>query len=105
MNSKEGKPQQNSGKAAAPTEVIELSDDESEPEDIMGTNEIVSESSDNSVWHYLDPQGQIQGPFSLNILKRWSDYNYFHLGFEVWKTGQSQNEGVLLVDVLRQTFP
>ncbi|XP_075520343.1 uncharacterized protein At5g08430 [Primulina tabacum] len=85
----------------APTEVIELSDDESEPE----TNETVSESSDNAVWHYLDPQGEIQGPFSLNILKVWSEYNYFHSGFEVWKTGQSQNEGVLLVDVLRQTFP
>ncbi|XP_073140470.1 uncharacterized protein At5g08430-like isoform X1 [Henckelia pumila] len=105
VNSKENKPQQSSEKTAASTQVIELSDDESEPEDKMGTNEIGSESSDNPIWHYLDPQGQIQGPFSLNTLQQWSDYNYFHLEFKVWKTGQSQNESVLLIDVLRQTLP
>lgn len=104
-NSKESKPQQNSEKTAVPTEVIDLSDDESEPEDEMGTNEIVNEFSDNAIWHYFDPQGKIQGPFSLNILKRWSNYNYFHPGFKVWKTGQSQNEAVHLVDVLRKAFP
>ncbi|KZV27512.1 hypothetical protein F511_04563 [Dorcoceras hygrometricum] len=105
VNSKESKPEQNFEKTAAPTEVIELSDDDSETEDRLGTNEIVSEFLDNNIWHYLDPQGKIQGPFSLNLLKQWSDHNYFHLGFKVWKTGQSQNEAVLLVDVLRQTFP
>ncbi|GER32379.1 SWIB/MDM2 domain [Striga asiatica] len=82
--------------------VIDLSEDE----DYNNNNNNVRESerAEDVIWHYFDPQGQVQGPFSLYSLKRWSDHNYFHSGFRVWKSGQTQNESVLLVDVLSRTF-
>lgn len=52
-------------------------------------------------WLYKDPQGDIQGPFSLTELKAWNDAEYFYKGFKVWMTGQSLDSAVLLTDVLR----
>uniref|UniRef100_M4EIP0 GYF domain-containing protein n=1 Tax=Brassica campestris TaxID=3711 RepID=M4EIP0_BRACM len=52
-------------------------------------------------WLYKDPQGDIQGPFSLTELKAWNDAEYFYKGFKVWMTGQSVSSAVLLTDVLR----
>ncbi|CDY40743.1 BnaAnng06060D [Brassica napus] len=55
-------------------------------------------------WLYKDPQGDIQGPFSLTELKAWNDADYFYKGFKVWMTGQSVSSAVLLTDVLRQVI-
>ncbi|WZZ30308.1 LOW QUALITY PROTEIN: hypothetical protein YC2023_013709 [Brassica napus] len=33
-------------------------------------------------WLYKDPQGDIQGPFSLTELKAWNDAEYFYKGFK-----------------------
>ncbi|KAH6789706.1 hypothetical protein C2S51_004712 [Perilla frutescens var. frutescens] len=104
MGSREkGKAEQRS----STTVVIELSDDESEEDDGVksGGRRNGGENPNEAVWHYVDPQGQIQGPFPLCLLKRWSDANYFYSGFTVWKSGQTPNDGVLLVDVLHRTFP
>ncbi|KAI4351941.1 hypothetical protein L6164_006239 [Bauhinia variegata] len=79
------------------SQVIELSDDEE--------NQAPSELSECSLWHYLDPQGDVQGPFPITSLKHWSDARYFPPDFKVWKAGQSQDESVLLVSVLQQYFP
>ena len=75
--------------------VIELSDDEEEP----------GAELSESLWHYRDPQGDMQGPFQLTSLKRWSDARYFPPDFKVWMEGQSQNEAVLLLDILNKVFP
>ena len=79
------------------TEVIDLSDDEED--------EIPPDSLEERAWHYKDPQGAVQGPFSLMILKRWRDMNYFPPGFAVWKSGQSQEQEVMLSELLSQMFP
>ncbi|KAE8038444.1 hypothetical protein FH972_010955 [Carpinus fangiana] len=81
-------------------QVIDLSDDE-ENELSVG-KQILEDKLGSSMWHYLDPQGDIQGPFSLTSLKRWSEADYFPLDFKVWKMGQSQDEAVLLKDILHQ---
>ncbi|KAI7985256.1 Uncharacterized protein LOK49_LG14G02247 [Camellia lanceoleosa] len=73
------------------TQVIEVSDDDKEVEDAGGQL---------SMWHYVDPQGDVQGPFPMESLKRWSDANYFPPDFKVWRMGQSQEEAVLLSDAL-----
>ncbi|KIK70410.1 hypothetical protein GYMLUDRAFT_32416 [Collybiopsis luxurians FD-317 M1] len=31
----------------------------------------------NVEWSYLDPQGQVQGPFKADIMQKWSDDGYF----------------------------
>ncbi|XP_061364291.1 uncharacterized protein At5g08430-like isoform X2 [Gastrolobium bilobum] len=88
-------------------EVIELSDDEDDDdknEEPSTTKQVPDEQLKSLKWHYRDPQGHVQGPFSLISLKRWSDASYFSPDFMVWKSGQSQNESVLLVNILSRFF-
>ncbi|KAL5751492.1 hypothetical protein ACOSP7_021700 [Xanthoceras sorbifolium] len=80
-------------------EVIDLSDDDE------NDNPIFAFDLGRFEWYYADPQGDIQGPFSITSLKRWSDADYFPPGFKVWKTGQSQDEAVLLSEMLKWVFP
>jgi len=59
----------------------------------------------SSMWHYIDPQGHVQGPFPLISLQGWHDSRYFSPDFKVWQAGQSQDQSVLLVDILSKFFP
>ncbi|XP_021772655.1 uncharacterized protein At5g08430-like isoform X1 [Chenopodium quinoa] len=70
----------------------------------VGTD-IPKPHAEQSLWHYLDPLGRVQGPFSLISLKRWSDANYFRPDFRVWASGQGPQQAVLLTLVLRHIFP
>ncbi|GAB2287194.1 hypothetical protein Dimus_021577 [Dionaea muscipula] len=85
-------------------QVIELSDDEEDNENPSCSTQVPVIRTDEAVWHYVDPQGSVQGPFSMASLKRWSDAEYFPPDFKVWRTGQSQAEAVLLVGLLLQMF-
>ncbi|KAK9291386.1 hypothetical protein L1049_019332 [Liquidambar formosana] len=87
---------------AAP--VIDLSDDE-ENQGPSGGNQIVDDQLKRLIWYYLDPQGDVQGPFSMNSLKRWSDCDYFPADFKVWKTSQRPDEAISLSDMLSRMFP
>ncbi|KAL3380771.1 hypothetical protein AABB24_001098 [Solanum stoloniferum] len=93
---------------AVQTEVIELSDDDPDVEDQRYGNQSTDVMNpDVAIWHYVDPRGIIQGPFSLALLKYWSDAGYyFGPGFSVWKVvDQTPQEAVLLVDLLRHFSP
>ncbi|EOX92753.1 SWIB/MDM2 domain,Plus-3,GYF, putative isoform 2 [Theobroma cacao] len=82
------------------TQVIDLSDDDED------SNEVQALDGVNSLmWHYSDPRGYEQGPFSLKSLKGWKDAHYFPPDFKVWKTGQSKRKAVLLTDILHRMFP
>lgn len=92
-----------------PSEIIELSDgDEDENGDgetldpTVEHVEVLSYDREKANWLYKDPQGDIQGPFSLKELKAWNDAEYFYKGFKVWMAGQSLDSAVILTDVLRQ---
>ena len=87
-------------------QVIELSDDDDDEENEKAsiTKLIPAIQLDTLMWHYKDPTGNIQGPFSLSSLKRWSDAGYFTGDFKVWKSGDRQNESVLLENILAQFF-
>jgi hypothetical protein len=92
-------------------QVIELSDDDDEEIENPSTikpsmiKPVPAEELQSSMWHYRDPQGQVQGPFPIISLKYWSDARYFSPDFKVWKAGQSQDQSVLLVDILPKFFP
>lgn len=92
-----------------PSEIIELSDgdedDNGDGETLDPTVEhveVLSYDREKANWLYKDPQGDIQGPFSLKELKAWNDAEYFYKGFKVWMAGQSLDSAVILTDVLRQ---
>lgn len=88
----------------ADTQVIDLSDGE-ENDDLRGDNQTRETDLRRLAWHYTDPQGDIQGPFSIASLKRWWDDDYFPSDFKVWKSDQGQENAVLLSDVLQGSFP
>ncbi|CAJ1952407.1 unnamed protein product [Sphenostylis stenocarpa] len=107
LSSKQIQPSQNQevtlpSKKIQPSQiqVILLSDDdedeEKENEKASTTNLVPAVQLDTLMWHYRDPTGNVQGPFSLTSLKRWSDAGYFTADFKVWKSGNRQNESVLL---------
>ncbi|KAM5558574.1 uncharacterized protein ABKV19_020321 [Rosa sericea] len=97
--------QQLMDKHVVTSEVVDVSDDdESEEPESEEKYEIPIPQLGTLMWHYSDPQGNIQGPFSIISLKRWSDSDYFPPDFKIWKTGQSSNEAVLLTKILRGNF-
>ncbi|ESQ40790.1 hypothetical protein EUTSA_v10013270mg [Eutrema salsugineum] len=90
-----------------PSEIIELSDDDEEDNNDGETVDprvedvqVLSYDKEKLNWLYKDPQGHIQGPFSLALLKAWNDAEYFSKNFKVWMVGQSLESAVLLTDVL-----
>lgn len=83
------------------TQVIELSDDDDEEEGLNDTSQRV-DNLESKLWYYTDPQGIVQGPFSMVTLKKWYDDLYFFPGFKIWKTG---GVPVLLKDVISLMFP
>jgi len=88
-------------------QVIEVLDDDSEEDEGhpgYGDLSLNEHNPGSLIWHYMDPRGNVQGPFSLESLKCWGDANYFPPDFKVWKIGQMPDEAVLLTDVLLQMF-
>ncbi|XP_022952439.1 uncharacterized protein At5g08430 isoform X1 [Cucurbita moschata] len=77
--------------------VINLSDDDELP---RGEEFDWNSTLRSLIWYYLDPQGDVQGPFCLASLKNWKDADYFPPDFKVWKMGQTQDQAVLLSDIL-----
>ncbi|KAL3354180.1 hypothetical protein AABB24_018701 [Solanum stoloniferum] len=56
------------------------------------------------VWHYKDPSGKIQGPFSLVQLRKWSNTGYFPADLKIWRSSNKQEESILLTDALAGRF-
>ncbi|EXB69489.1 Uncharacterized protein L484_001687 [Morus notabilis] len=58
-------------------QVIDLRDDDEESEPPSQKEQTSGDKLESLTWHYLDPQGEIQGPFAITLLKRWSDATTF----------------------------
>lgn len=56
------------------------------------------------MWHYQDPSGKVQGPFSMVQLRKWNNTGYFPADLRIWKTSKRQDESILLTDVLAGIF-
>lgn len=56
------------------------------------------------MWHYQDPSGKVQGPFSMVQLRKWSNTGYFPADLRIWRTSKNQDEAILLTDALAGRF-
>lgn len=56
------------------------------------------------LWHYLDPSGTIQGPFSIEQLRKWNGTGLFPIDLRIWKTTEEKNQSILLTDGLQGKF-
>ncbi|KAK4437715.1 Zinc finger CCCH domain-containing protein 19 [Sesamum alatum] len=57
------------------------------------------------MWHYQDPSGKVQGPFSMVQLRKWNNTGYFPADLRIWRTGEKQENSTLLADALAGKFP
>ncbi|KAK4490689.1 hypothetical protein RD792_001384 [Penstemon davidsonii] len=55
------------------------------------------------LWHYRDPNGKIQGPFSMTELRTWSTTGLFPPDMRIW-TNHEQYDSLLLTDALNGQF-
>lgn len=53
-----------------------------------------------SVWHYQDPSGTVQGPFTMEQLRKWNTTGLFPVDLQIWKMGQSRESSILLTEAL-----
>uniref|UniRef100_A0A0E0NNP1 Zinc finger CCCH domain-containing protein 44 n=1 Tax=Oryza rufipogon TaxID=4529 RepID=A0A0E0NNP1_ORYRU len=59
---------------------------------------VSSDMEPEKVWHYKDPSGNVQGPFTLVQLSKWT--SYFPRDMRVWLTFESEERSLLLTEVL-----
>ncbi|KAL6641302.1 hypothetical protein ACP70R_019483 [Stipagrostis hirtigluma subsp. patula] len=59
---------------------------------------ISDETEPEKVWLYKDPKGNVQGPFTLSQLSKWT--SYFPRDLRVWLTFESEENSLLLTEVL-----
>ncbi|KAI5055945.1 hypothetical protein GOP47_0029466 [Adiantum capillus-veneris] len=52
------------------------------------------------IWYYQDPSKAIQGPFSMEQLRKWERTKLFPLDMKVWRATDGQDGSILLTDVL-----
>ncbi|KAG0497775.1 hypothetical protein HPP92_002466 [Vanilla planifolia] len=50
------------------------------------------------IWHYKDPSGKIQGPFTMAQLRKWS--KHFPNNLRTWRKSEQQEDSILLTDAL-----
>ncbi|KFK40064.1 hypothetical protein AALP_AA3G325500 [Arabis alpina] len=67
--------------------------------------QLVPKSNDSDkIWHYKDPSGKVQGPFSMAQLRKWNNTGYFPAKLEIWKATESSLDSILLTDALAGIF-
>ncbi|WOH00462.1 hypothetical protein DCAR_0519825 [Daucus carota subsp. sativus] len=66
-------------------------------------NTLFAPNAEMKLWHYRDPRGSIQGPFSIVELQRWSTTGYFPLDMRIW-ANDKLGDSVLLTDALKDHF-
>ncbi|MCO5603217.1 hypothetical protein L7F22_057364 [Adiantum nelumboides] len=52
------------------------------------------------IWYYQDPSKAVQGPFSMEQLRKWERTKLFPLDLKVWRATEGQDASVLLADAL-----
>jgi phage FluMu protein gp41 len=61
-----------------------------------GSEQSANDFETDKMWHYEDPSGKIQGPFSMLQLRKWSEH--FPPDQRIWRKNENQDDSVLLTD-------
>ncbi|KAL0344307.1 UNVERIFIED_CONTAM: Zinc finger CCCH domain-containing protein 44 [Sesamum angustifolium] len=69
----------------------------------VGNSPLSNNIETENLWHYRDPNGKIQGPFSMMQLRKWSVTGLFPPDMRIW-TNHEQYDSLLLTDALDGLF-
>ncbi|KNA22355.1 hypothetical protein SOVF_034820 isoform B [Spinacia oleracea] len=58
----------------------------------------------DKIWHYRDPSGKVQGPFSIAQLRKWNNTGYFPVALRVWRASQTEDDAIVLTEALAGRF-
>lgn len=70
-----------------------------------GTNQSVNDFEIDRIWHYQDPTGKVQGPFSMIQLRKWKISGHFPQDLKIWRLNEKQEDSILLTDALSVQYP
>lgn len=68
------------------------------------TSPALNINESEKMWHYQDPSGKVQGPFSMVQLRKWSNTGYFPADLRIWRANGKQDDSILLTDALAGKF-
>ncbi|XP_065871904.1 uncharacterized protein At5g08430-like [Euphorbia lathyris] len=81
---------------------IEISDDDEEQDNPIEVSKKTVDDPNSCLWYCMSPQCIKAGPYSMSLLKAWSDAFPNEMTFKVWKANQSPREAIFLTDAIRQ---
>ncbi|PIA57131.1 hypothetical protein AQUCO_00600099v1 [Aquilegia coerulea] len=58
----------------------------------------------DKIWHYQDPSGKTQGPFSMVQLRKWNTSGHFPIDLRIWRATERQEDAILLTDALAGNY-
>ncbi|KAL3576347.1 hypothetical protein D5086_021630 [Populus alba] len=94
---------ENKKQIAPAADLIVLSDDEKEDASAAASKQNI-QNLNCSIWNCISPNGMKTGPWSMLLLKEWSDSDSCVLKWKVWKSGRSPEDAIFLNDALHQVF-
>ncbi|XP_075095752.1 zinc finger CCCH domain-containing protein 19-like isoform X2 [Nicotiana tabacum] len=71
---------------------------------VKAAETVVKINETEKMWHYKDPSGKAQGPFSMVQLRKWSNTGYFPADLKIWRITEKEGESILLTDALEGRF-
>ncbi|PNT67689.1 hypothetical protein BRADI_3g30620v3 [Brachypodium distachyon] len=77
---------------------IDLNNTAGESASVSSSGVVPSDTEPEKVWHYKDPSGNVQGPFTLSQLSKWT--SYFPHDMKIWLTFESEENSLMLTEVL-----
>lgn len=77
---------------------IDLNNTAGEAASVSSSGVVSSDTEPEKVWQYKDPSGNVQGPFTLSQLSKWT--SYFPGDMKIWLTFESEENSLLLTEVL-----
>jgi hypothetical protein len=77
---------------------IDLNNTAGEAASVSSSGVVSSDTEPEKVWCYKDPSGNVQGPFTLSQLSKWT--SYFPGDMKIWITFESEENSLLLTEVL-----
>ncbi|GAB2267657.1 hypothetical protein Dimus_002640 [Dionaea muscipula] len=58
----------------------------------------------DKLWHYRDPTGKTQGPFSMVQLRKWNSSGFFPADLRIWRSTETEDDSILLTSALAGMF-
>ncbi|MCI30970.1 zinc finger CCCH domain-containing protein, partial [Trifolium medium] len=82
------------------SEVSSVAVDISSPLLSTGIEQSFDDLMNDKSWHYQDPSGKVQGPFSMLQLYKWNASGHFPPDLRIWKIDDKPVNSILLTDAL-----